>query len=210
MGVPTIVTVFMVSSCVTGFASAQTLQGGKGGLEIFGGIGWGHLFRAEDRTFGDRPTIAVGVGVNLSRRVHIEFEVNDTMGLTPEPVRCGAPPGVTCVGTGRDGFRRAQIATGNVLYFFSDGRSQPYVTGGIGALWTKGVGSMTFAGRDPWRIVEQEFRTRGLAWHVGTGVRIAVTRKLSLRPDFRLYDSTIQSRVNLNLLRGSLAVAYGW
>jgi hypothetical protein len=83
------------------------------------------LFRVEDRTFGDRPNIAVGVGVDLSRRVHIEFEVNDTMGLTPEPVRSGAPP-----------------------------------------------------------------------------VRVAVTRKLSLRPDFRLYDSTIQSRVNLNLLRG--------
>jgi hypothetical protein len=84
------------------------------------------------------------------------------------------------------------------------------VTGGLGALWTKGVGSVTFAGRDSWRITEQEFRERGLVWHVGTGVRIAVTRRVSVRPEFRLYDSTIQSRVNLNLLSGSVAVAYGW
>ena len=210
MGVRTIVAVFIVSTCVSGFASAQTLQGGNNGLDIFGGIGWGHLFRVEDRTFGDRPTLAVGVGVDLSRRVRVEFEVNDTPGLTPEPVRCGAPPNVTCVGTGRDGFSRARIATGNVLYFFSNGRSQPYVTGGIGALWTKGVSSVTFGGRDVWRITEQEFHERGLVWHVGAGIRIAVTRRVSVRPEFRLYDSTIQSRVNLNLLRGSVAVAYGW
>ena len=44
-----IVAVFMVSSCATGIASAQTFRG-KGGLTIFGGIGWGHLFRVEDRS----------------------------------------------------------------------------------------------------------------------------------------------------------------
>jgi opacity protein-like surface antigen len=97
-----------------------------------------------------------------------------------------------------------------VLYFFSDARSQPYITGGLGALWTKGVGSITFGGSDPWRITELEFSDRGLAWHVGAGVRIAVTRSVSVRPEFRLYDSTIQSRVNLNLFRGSVAVGYGW
>jgi opacity protein-like surface antigen len=210
MRIQTIVCVSILSTCLSGFASAQTLQGANHRLELFGGIGWGHLFRVEDRTFGDRPNIAVGFGVELVPRVHIEFELNDTIGLTPESALCGAPPGITCVGTGHEGFRRARIATGNVLYFFSNGRAQPYVTGGIGTLWSKGVRSITFGGGNPWHITEQEFHERGLVWHIGTGVRVAVTPRVSIRPEFRIYDSTIQSRVNLNLLRGSVAVGYGW
>ena len=188
MGVRTVVTVLIASMYLSGLASAQTLQGGNRGLQVFGGIGWGHLFRAEDQTFGDKPNIVVGVGFDLSERVQIEFEVNDTVGLTPEPVACGAPSGVVCVGTAREGFERARIAMGNVLYFFSNGRNQPYVSGGVGALWTKGFGSITFAGHQPWRIVEQPFQDRGLAWHVGAGVRLGVTRRVSVRPEFRIYD----------------------
>jgi opacity protein-like surface antigen len=210
MGLRTIVCLSLASICVSNFAAAQSLHASTPRFEVFGGIGWGHLFRVEDRTFGDRPNIAAGVGVELFPRVRVEFEINDTVGLTPESTLCGAPPGITCVGEGHDGFSRARMATGNVVYFFSNGRTQPYITGGIGTLWSKGVGSITFGSRNPWIITEQEFHERGLVWHVGTGVRIAVTRRISIRPEFRIYDSTIQSRVNLNMFRGSVAVGYGW
>ncbi|HEY7448735.1 MAG TPA: outer membrane beta-barrel protein [Vicinamibacterales bacterium] len=201
---------FLVSMGVSNVAAAQSLQAADSRVEVFGGIGWGHLFRVEDQTFGDRPNIAAGLGVELFPRVRVELEFSDTVGLTPDSTPCGAPPGITCVGEGRDGFSRARMATGNVAYFFSNGRTQPYITGGIGTLWSKGVSSITFGGGNPWIITEQEFHERGLVWHVGTGVRLAVTRRIFIRPEFRIYDSTIQSRVNLNMLRGSVAVGYGW
>jgi opacity protein-like surface antigen len=206
----TVICFFLGSMYVSNFAAAQSLQAADPRFEVFGGIGWGHLFRVEDRTFGDRPNIAAGIGVELSPRVRVEFEFSDTVGLTPASTLCGAPPGITCVGEGRDGFNRARMATGNVVYSFSSGRTQPYVTGGIGTLWSKGVGSITFGSGNPWIITEQEFHERGLVWHVGTGVRLTVTRRISIRPEFRIYDSTLQSRVNLNMLRASVAVGYGW
>ena len=85
------------------------------------------------------------------------------------------------------------MATGNVVYFFSTGRAQPYVTGGIGTLWSKGVASITFGGRNPWHITEQEFQERGLVWHIGTGIRLAVTRgfRSSGIQDLRLDDPVV-------------------
>ena len=59
--------------------------------------------------------------------------------------------------------RGLQLATSSIS--FRTGELSRYVTGGIGALWTKGVSSVTFGGRDVWRVTEQEFHERGL---VGT------------------------------------------
>ena len=74
MGIRTIVCVSLALIGAGNFAFAQTTLPTDPRLEVFGGIGWGRLFRVEDRTFGDRPNIAVGFGVDLVPRVHVEFE----------------------------------------------------------------------------------------------------------------------------------------
>ena len=51
MRIQTIVCVCILSTCVSGFASAQTLQGANHRLELFGGIGWGASLQ------GRRPNI---------------------------------------------------------------------------------------------------------------------------------------------------------
>jgi opacity protein-like surface antigen len=114
------------------------------------------------------------------------------------------------VGTGHEGVRAATIASANVLYHFSGGRSQPYLTAGIGTLWSKGVSTMTFVRETQAVHTEQEWRDTELALNWSGGVRIFITRAMSLRSEVRFYDSTLRSRVNLSLIRASIGVGYYW
>jgi hypothetical protein len=117
---------------------------------------------------------------------------------------------VPCLGTGREGVRSATIASANVSYFFSDSSIQPYLTGGIGALWSNEV--FTNVQRTPTQVVltEQDRADTGLAENIGAGVLIPITRAISLRPEFRVYLSILQSRANLTFYRASIGAGYHW
>ena len=190
---------------VAGWADAQTVSG-RG--EVFVSVASAHIFRVEDRTFGNRPDIGGGLRLPLARRVGVEFEINRALGLEADPAPCGLLLG--CVGTGRDGLLDATLATANVYVRFPRGRVEPFIIGGAGALWTTGVTSITFVRDGIGMLSEVEQRDRGLAIGVGAGVDIALSRRLSLRPEFRIYDSTAMSRMNLTVFRTSLAAGWKW
>jgi hypothetical protein len=175
--------------------------------EAFGSVGWGHLARAEDRTFGDEVSLGGGIGVVLRRHLGIEIEVNRMFGLTATAGSCGL---AACVGVSREGVTSALILSGNVRYLFGEGRVQPHVGGGAGGMWTRSFVSQVIVQSGIGTLTEVARRDAGLALNVGGGVAIALNRMVSLRPEVRVYDSSVQSRQNLYLVRTSVATAVRW
>ena len=176
--------------------------------EIFGLVGAGRLSRIEDRSFGVKPWVGGGLAVKFDS-FGVEGEVSQLLGSTLEPATCAvvSPP---CVGSARQGMRSAGLAGANLLYYFGSTPTQFFVTGGGGALWSKEVITVTRVGPDQATFGEAELTNTGFVWNIGAGVRIPLTAKLSLRPEFRYYDSRTVSRSNLSLIRASVALAYGW
>ena len=75
----------------------------------------------------------------------------------------------------RNEFDKDLTVSANVAWdFLGRGRAQPYVAGHVGTLWNFGG----FPGR--------RFRTSSPEFGIGVGVKIALTRRLYLVPDFRM------------------------
>ena len=104
-------------------APAQQTPAASTSPEVFAKVALGRLFRIEDRSFGNEPSIGGSAGLRFGSRVGVEFEVNQVLGLTLEPAPCGVviPP---CVGTARSGARSARVASANLLYYFGGPGSQ--------------------------------------------------------------------------------------
>jgi opacity protein-like surface antigen len=172
-------------------------------LEIFGGVAFGHLANC-CRVFGNGPNIGGGAGLRW-RRLGIQFEMNRMLGLLPKQAPCGVV-GEPCVGAARDGATSTTIASANVLVFFPRKRLEPYVSGGVGALWSAQVSSV-LSGHPP-TFSEMPWHDRGLALNIGGGVRVPITSAIGVVPELRLYDATLLSRANLGLLRAALHISY--
>src|SRR5262245_16532352 len=188
-------------------ATAQTPARRDAG-ELFVSLGWAHLFRPEDRTFGDRPDIGGGLRLPLTRRLGVELEVNRVVGLSADAAPCGLIAG--CGGTARDGFLDATLATANIYVRFGRGRVEPFFVGGAGGLWTTSVSSVTTVRNGVGAMTEVAHSDLGLAIGGGAGLDIAVTPAFSVRPEVRIYDSSAMSRVNLGVIRASVAAGWRW
>ena len=188
---------------LTGHAEAQprTVR-----PEVSASAAWGHLFRAEDRTFGDELNVGAAIGARAAR-VAVEFELNRMFGLAPEAAPCGLP---LCVGSARSGVTSALVASGNVRYHFGNSRHQPYITGGAGAMRTHSIASILYSRNGVGTFEEREENDTGFAFNVGGGVHMPLTDSFSLRPEIRIYDSSVMSRQNLALIRTSIGAAYSW
>ena len=198
--------VFVLALVWAGHAEAQPSRSERG--DLFVSLASAHIFRVEDRTLGDRPAIGGGVRVPLTRRLGVEFDFNRPVGLHAEAARCGLAGG--CIGTAREGLLDATLVTANVYLRFPHGRFEPYLVGGAGGLWTTAVNSLTVVRDGVGVMSEFESRDAGLAIGGGAGVDFALTRRLSVRPEFRIYDSSAMSRMNLTVVRSSVAVGWRW
>jgi hypothetical protein len=175
---------------------------------IFASVAVANLSRMEDRSFGTKPNVGAGVGLEW-RRLNLDAEVHRTIGLSPRAVSCGVV-NVPCAGSAREGFAQATMLSGSLSYFFGRLRARPYVIGSAGVLWTASVNSLTVASATSAVLSEFEQRATSLAIGVGFGVDLPVTRALSLRPEFRTYSSVAMSSVNLDIHRGTIAARYRW
>ncbi len=178
--------------------------------EVFGTFGVGRLFRFDDKSFGNGPNLGAGVGLRLRNGLGFEFEWNRTLGLSLVPAPCGIA-GLQCEINARQGVSSANVASANVFYYFSRSyRVQPYVTGGLGALWSKGK-EVSILVQDSTAIArEEDWSDTGLAWNIGAGLRIEAGKGFWLRPEIRLLDATARSRANLSLFRASIGAGYDW
>jgi hypothetical protein len=179
-------------------------------VELAGRLGFGvvKIFGSNESDGGMNPGVAVELRVH--RRFGLEFEADKMLNLDPPPVPCGLL--VPCVGSAVEGTRSVFHYSGNFLFYFGQsGSLEPYVLGGVGGLRSRTAEAITFVGPTQGRIEQQPDRIdHGLSIGFGGGIRIRVGQRISLRPEFRLYDSSIRSRANLSLIQWAVLIGYKW
>ena len=168
-------------------------------VEVFGSVGSAKYY--SDYWFPDPwRNVGFGLGVRLSPRLGVEVELNRMLGVSPGSVSGVAfipsRPGSTVQFVGREGFTSMTLASGSLVYYFSKKRVQPYLTGGLGVGWERGV---TFFYPD-----EKEFRATQRYLALGGGIRVSITRAIAIRPEFKVYGPVY------GIGRASVAVAYQW
>jgi opacity protein-like surface antigen len=138
--------------------------------EVYGGAGCGKFYDDEG-SLGTGPTYRAGAGWRLTRHLGIQGEL------------------VGIHHARRDNFRvqgNAWSAFGNVLYYFSTSKVQPYVLGGLGALNT----TYHFSFPQVPGLPENSVSRTDLAIALGAGARVFLSRRWSLDPQFRLAGSS--------------------
>jgi opacity protein-like surface antigen len=185
-------------------------------VEIIASVAVAHVFRFEDRGYGTKVNAGAGIEVPIWRGLRAGAEVNTTFGLSPGVVACGGiypspgQPAYPCTGFARDGVGAATEASFTAGYFFGNHRLQPYVLGGVSLLRTEQYSAAYLVRSDHIELLETATNTTGVGMTLGAGLRIAVTRHLSIRPEFRYSDGTGLSNANLSQTRLSLGMGYSW
>ncbi len=195
-------------------AQAQPIRPDGWTPEVAVTVGLGHVFRFEDRTYGDGVNVGVGVAARHRRGVGVEVDVDRTFGLTPSDAPCGLivddVPAV-CIGRGRDGALAATAMSVRVRWEI--GRSQmvrPYVSVGPGWLMTRSVWSTATIMGGTVVLTEQEQRDVGVGPDLGVGLRLALRPGVTLSPEVRWIEGAARSRVNLATTRASVRAAWSW
>ena len=152
--------------------------------------------------------LGIGLTLRLSRRIGVEVEGNHMLGA--EPVKVSGT-GIRPSDRARfpyeyhSGVSSLTLGSGNVLYYFSDKRVQPYLSGGIGAIWERGmVGERDFENGG---TIGLRYQDNEMAGTLGGGVKISITPRISVRPELRLYEPTGSLH---SIGRVSVAAAYRW
>ena len=179
-------------------------------VELSGRVALGSL-RIFGSNYSDSGTnLGAGIEFRAHRRFGIEFEVDRMMNVHPPSVPCGL--NVPCVGAGVEGARSALHWSNNFLYYFPTSLGvEPYLLGGVGMLHSRSARAATFAGATEARIVQlSDTGDRGVSIGFGGGLRIPLGDRLSLRPELRLYDSSLRSRSNLGLGQFGVGLGVRW
>jgi len=190
-------------------SQVATNQGPAPAWHAFGlaTVGVSAVGRGGDSGLGAHVSPGGAVGLRRSR-FGVEVEGHSVPGLTAAPAACGL---ANCTGSARSGLLRADVMSANALFFLSgDPGRQFYLSGGLGALWSKEVTSMTIGLPGGAYMSEIAYDETGLAISVGAGLHLVLARHIIVRPEARLYSSVAMSRSNLGLFRASIASGYEW
>ena len=140
-----------------------------------------------------------GIGTRLSRRFGVEFEVNRMLGVSPWTVTGVAfipnRPGSRTEFSGREGFTSMTVAAGSLLYYFRDKRVQPFLSAGVGVALERGV---TYHYPS-----EEEFQKTESLGTFGGGLKVFVSERIAVRPEFRV-------SIPAGPDRASIGVMYSW
>lgn len=191
------------------FPAAAWGQSHEFNPELSAGVGLGHAFRFEDRSYGNRLNVSVGVAIAHRSGLAVELEGNRTQALDPPETPCGIV-GVTCVGSGHDGPLGASSASATVHYRFGRGRLRPYVLAGLGAMWSAWLHSKTQIVGDRATITETASRDVSVGPDLGAGVRFQLSKAVSINPEFRWLEGSWGGRESLSVMRLTLRTAYAW
>ncbi|HXV61617.1 MAG TPA: outer membrane beta-barrel protein [Vicinamibacteria bacterium] len=171
-------------------ASVQVAaQGPANRGELFAGIGASRV-GGDEGSLGNGPYLLGGVGFRLATRASVEV---DAFRAQHEREIAGGPLEGTATGV-----------FGNVVYHFSEGRTQVFVTGSAGLLRSETTHTYPVGGT-PTTFRSEE---NGFAWGGGGGVKIFLTPRFSLRPQFRLVFS--EATGVMGLAAASIGTGYHW
>ena len=161
-------------------------------FEVFGSMGWGRR-GADEGSLGGGPLLAAGFGFRPLRRVGFEVEASFASHQRD------FASGVTFEG-------EAFSVAGNVLYHFSESRTQWFVLGGLG--WVSEDHRSIFRSRLPDDDTSFRYSDDYAVWGVGFGLKTLLTGQLLLRPEFR-YTGGGPFGVS-GLLRLTVGLGYVW
>ena len=184
-------------------------------IEIHASLAMAHPFRFEDRGFGNHLNFGAGAEVSVWRGLRIGGEINRTFGLSPKPAECGAILDRTgqplpCIGSARNGLSSATAGSITAAYYFGKKRVQPYLIGGISFMNAKQHSAAFAVHKGYVEIDETSNSSTGMGPTFGAGLRVSISRRLSIRPEVRFSDGTCMSSLNLSQWRISVGAAYGW
>ena len=162
--------------------------------EVFGSAGYGVTYDDEGGVGGGLD-IGAGFGVRATRKLGFEGSVNRISHL-----REFAVSGVRFDGT-------SVFACANALYHFSDSKVQPYVIGGIGVLHHQDRSSGFGLSGSP-------LSASGFAYNFGAGVKVFLSKHVSLRPEFRVFIGDLGkgggTEPPVSAARGAVGLGYHW
>jgi opacity protein-like surface antigen len=98
----------------------------------------------------------------------------------------------------------------NVQYLFHGTRLRPYLTAGVGALWSRSVWSRTRVRGSQAIQSERNVEDLGFGPDVGAGLRVPLTAKTSVAADIRWLEAGTTSPLNLSVARASIRLVHGW
>jgi hypothetical protein len=180
--------------------------------EVFASTGGG-LFATRGRRQPSSPSIGGSWLIRHSSGLALELDATRGLIRMNRAVPCvnsdGSQSGSVqgaCVASGEEGVSDTTTGAAKGMYFFSRSRIQPYVAAGVG-LFGSTIHSpdiVVLRGRPPF-VAQVLRRESGAALVVGTGLKIAVSRNFSVRPDITLYKSDRWTQVRL-----AVGVGYAW
>jgi opacity protein-like surface antigen len=89
----------------------------------------------------------------------------------------------------------------SVRRYIGDGRVQPYVTGGLGVMWSRSLHSVTQVRGSIATNTEFASSDRGFGPDLGAGLRLRLARSWSVEMEARWLDAPWLSRQNLAVTR---------
>jgi hypothetical protein len=211
--------IFFVNVCaVAQSASAPNSElawNARPKLEVVTSVATAHVFRFEDKGFGNHVNFGVGVEAPVWRKLRLGGEIDRTFGFSPGTAKCGrigiAPnQPLPCAGTAREGVSSATAGSFTASYFFGESRIQPYVLGGLSVLKATEYTSAATIRQNVVQYGEIQYKSTGIGPAFGAGLRVSIDRHLSVRSELRFSDGTSRSGSNLSQVRMSIGAAYGW
>jgi opacity protein-like surface antigen len=175
--------------------------------EISIAAGLGHVFRFSDQTFDDRFNAGGSVAVEHRSGWTIEWHADRTSGLSPGLAPCGLV-NVACVGSAHEGPTKMVVTSFNVRRYFGDARVRPFLTGGLGVMWSRSLHSVTHVHGSIATISEFATSDRGFGPDLGAGLRVGLARSWSMETAVRWLDAPWLSRQNLAVTRVLVGASY--
>lgn len=192
---------------IAGIPSVVGAQSGIWTPEVSIGGGLAHVFRWDDRSYGDRTNAGAGVAIAHSSGWAFEVHADRTFGLTPRQAPCGLV-NVICVGVGHEGPTSMAVAAIDARYHFGKHRLQPYLIAGLGILWSRSMESLTQVEGPIASVTESLSRDRGFGPELGGGLRLPIGHGWSVNGELRWLDAPWLSRQNLAITRLVANVTY--
>lgn len=166
-------------------------------------------FRFDDQSFGRKLSLGGAARARVWGRLGVHIEANRVIGLEPRPANCPVVH-VVCQGSGRNGVLAATMVSVAVESYLRDAGVRPYISAGMGVMWSHSINTTIVVSGSTATLREREFHNRGFGFTAGVGLAVPVGEHVLLRPEWRFYDGSLISSMNLSMTRASLAAGYRW